>query len=94
MKTYAAVLAALLTLTAITVTVAGVNFGSHSVNVIVALGIASVKASLVALFFMHLAYDRPLNALIFVGTLAFLAIFLIFILLDVNYRTAIPALRL
>jgi cytochrome c oxidase subunit 4 len=47
------------------------------INVVVALGIATLKASLVALFFMHLRYDRPLNGIIFVSSLVFLGIFLI-----------------
>jgi len=86
MRTYVIVLAALLTLTAVTMAVAGIHFGSPAVNVIVALGIASLKASLVALFFMHLLHDKPLNALIFVSGLVFLAIFLILILIDVDFR--------
>ena len=86
MRTYLIVLAALLALTAVTVAVSGIHFGSPAVNVIVALGIASLKASLVALFFMHLLHDKPLNALIFVSGLVFLAIFLILILIDVDFR--------
>ena len=39
--------------------------------------IASVKASLVALFFMHLRWDKPVNAVIFCSTLFFLGLFLI-----------------
>lgn len=86
MRTYLIVLAALLALTAVTVAVAGIHFRSPAVNVIVALGIASLKASLVALFFMHLLHDKPLNALIFVSGLVFLAIFLILTLIDVDFR--------
>jgi cytochrome c oxidase subunit 4 len=86
MRTYVLVLAALLVLTAVTVAASGIHFGSPAVNVIVALGIASLKASLVALFFMHLLHDKPLNALIFVSGLVFLAIFLILTLIDVDFR--------
>jgi cytochrome c oxidase subunit 4 len=85
-KTYSAVFAALLALTVVTVAAAGVNFGAPSVNVVVALVIASVKASLVALFFMHLKYDRPLNAIIFVTGLFMLGLFLILVLIDVDSR--------
>jgi cytochrome c oxidase subunit 4 len=88
-KTYAAVLAALLVLTVITVVVAGIHFGSPSVNVIVALTIATAKASLVALFFMHLLYDSRVNAIIFLTGAIMLAIFLIFILLDVEARDTV-----
>lgn len=86
MRTYIIVLAALLVLTAVTVAASGIHFGSPAINVIVALGIASLKASLVALFFMHLLHDKPLNALIFVSGLVFLAIFLILTLIDVDFR--------
>ena len=55
---------ALLILTAITVWAAGFDFGAG--NVWVALGIAALKGSLVALFFMHLRWDRPFNAIVFV----------------------------
>ncbi len=88
-KTYSIVLAALLALTGITVVAAGINFGAPSVNVVVALLIASVKGSLVALFFMHLRHDPPINAVIFLTGLFMLAVFLIFILIDVDTRVPI-----
>lgn len=89
-KLYAAVLGALLVLTVITVAAAGFNFGS--MNVVIALLIATIKASLVALFFMHLWYDKPINALIFLCGILFLAVFLGFCLIDTNSRpTVIPA---
>lgn len=83
-RTYALVLVALLVLTAITVTAAGINFGPY--NTVIALIIASLKASLVALFFMHLRHDK-FSAVIFVSGLLFLAVFLIFTLFDINTRT-------
>ncbi len=83
-RTYAAVLATLLTLTVITVLAAGVNFGS--MNVVIALIIATIKASLVALFFMHLRHEKPMNSIIFVCGLFFLAIFLIFCFVDTSSR--------
>jgi cytochrome c oxidase subunit 4 len=86
MRTYALILAALLALTAITVTVAGIHFSTPAINVVVALGIASVKASLVALFFMHLLHDKPMHGLIFTAGLATLAIFLMLCLIDVETR--------
>jgi len=74
-KIYAAVLGGLLVLTIITVAASYVNFGTG--NVIVALLIASIKGSLVALFFMHLRWDKPMSAIIFCVSLFFLALFLI-----------------
>ena len=83
-RTYALVLVALLVLTAVTVTAAGINFGPY--NTVIALIIASLKASLVALFFMHLRHDK-FSAIIFVSGLLFLAVFMIFTLFDINTRT-------
>jgi cytochrome c oxidase subunit 4 len=76
---------ALLVLTWVTLFVAGYNLGTW--NLWVALGIASTKALLVALFFMHLRYDRPFNAILLVGAVLFLLLFVGLTLLDtVHYR--------
>jgi cytochrome c oxidase subunit 4 len=85
-KVYAGVLAALLVLTVITVTAAGIDFGPY--NTVIALIIATIKASLVALFFMHLRHDK-FDAVVFLGGVLFLAIFLIFTLFDINSRQTI-----
>ena len=82
--TYTKVLIALLILTAITVFAAGFDFGQG--NVVIALAIATVKGSLVALFFMHLAWDKPVNAIIAMAGFLFLGIFILFCLLDFNTR--------
>ena len=83
-RTYSAILGALLVLTVITVAVSRVDFGS--LNVIIAIGIATFNASLVALYFMHLRYDKPMNAIIFVVSLFFLGLFLAGCLTDVESR--------
>jgi cytochrome c oxidase subunit 4 len=57
-RTYFAVYAALVVLTIVTVLVSYVHLGI--MNVVVALLIASAKASLVALFFMHLKWESRL----------------------------------
>jgi cytochrome c oxidase subunit 4 len=75
-KIYAAVLGVLLILTFITVGASKIQFGSNMVNVVIALSIATVKASLVALFFMHLIHDKAMNAIILVSSFIFLGIFL------------------
>jgi len=85
-KTYGAVLLALLVLTVITVGASYVDFGS--MNTVVAIIIATVKASLVALFFMHLRHDK-FNALIFLGGLLFLAVFVIWTLFDIETRVTV-----
>lgn len=76
-KLYGAVLGALLFLTVVTVGASMVDFGGGMVNVIIAMLIASLKASLVALFFMHLRWEGKMNAIIFCSTLFFLGLFLI-----------------
>ncbi|HEU0179861.1 MAG TPA: cytochrome C oxidase subunit IV family protein [Blastocatellia bacterium] len=57
-KVYAKVLFALLALTATTCAVSFIDMGK--MNAVVAVVIAFVKASLVALIFMHLRYSRRL----------------------------------
>ena len=74
------IFAVLIALTGVTLAASWFNMGEWSL--LIALGIATVKASLVALYFMHLRYDNPFNALIFVTALTFLGIFLSLTLLD------------
>ncbi len=56
-KLYLGVFAALLVLTAVTVGVAYIDLG-HGANIGLALVIATLKASLVGFFFMHLKWER------------------------------------
>lgn len=81
---YLKTLITLLILTAITVAASYVNFGA--MNVVVALTIATIKATLVALFFMHLLHDKPVNGLIATAGFLFLGLFLMFTLLDFDSR--------
>jgi len=74
LKTYLAVGFALMVLTGITVTVSFINLGGW--NAIIAVGIASVKASLVAFIFMHLLYDKKIFLVIFIVAITFLTIFI------------------
>ena len=71
---------ALVVLTVVTVAVTWVDLGRLSL--LVALSIATVKALLVALFFMHLRWDRPLNGVVFLTAILFVAIFMGAALLD------------
>jgi cytochrome c oxidase subunit 4 len=68
------VLAVLLVMTYVTVAVSNYDFGRY--NLWVALGIALFKASLVLLFFMHLKYDKPFNAIVIIISLAFVMLFI------------------
>ena len=78
------ILLALLTLTGITVTVSYVHLGFF--NVPIALFVASVKSSLVLLFFMHLKYEGRAIKVSFLSTVAFLFIMISFIFWDVAFR--------
>ncbi len=82
---YVATLVVLLILTAITVGASYINFGSG--NVVIALAIATVKATIVGLIFMHLLHDKPVNAVIAIAGFIFLGIFLMFDFIDVSSRT-------
>lgn len=81
---YTANLIGLLILTGITVGASRFDFGSA--NVVIALAIATVKAILVSLFFMHLRWDKPVNAIIAMSGFLFLGIFLMFDLIDISNR--------
>jgi cytochrome c oxidase subunit IV len=71
-KTYTIVLIALLVLTATTCAVSFIDMGK--MNAVVAVAIAFVKASLVALIFMHLRYSRRLMRVVAAAGLFWLGI--------------------
>ena len=84
-KILIATAAALIALTALTVTASKIAFEQlemRELTIIVALGIALLKASLVCLFFMHLRWDRPFNGFILVGSLSLVVLFITFALTD------------
>jgi cytochrome c oxidase subunit IV len=80
MKVLVGVFLALMVLTVMTVAASNQDFGSY--NLLVAIAIAVVKASLVVLYFMHLRYDNPFNAIVFVGCLIFVSLFMFLSLTD------------
>ena len=84
---YLAVWGALMVLTALTVGAAQLNLGSF--NLPLALGIATVKAALVALFFMHLFYDDKFNLVILVAGMLFVIVFAALTVSDMLFRGAI-----
>ena len=75
---------ALLILTAVTVTVAGLHLGKLSV--LTAVVIAAVKTSLVLYFFMHLKYEKPLFRTMVFVTIGVLVIFIGLTFTDILYR--------
>lgn len=84
MRTYIGVWLTLVVLTAITVWVSRIDFGAA--NFFIAILVATVKASLVALFFMHLLYDQKFNLLVLLSALVFFAIFIGFTKFDTDHR--------
>lgn len=87
---YAAVFAALLVLT---VTTVGQWWFLHhykidlgALNVVIVILIATLKASLVVAFFMHLRWDNKFNALMFISGLFFVGVFFAYTLNDTERR--------
>ncbi len=64
------------------VTVAQANFDLGRWDIAFTMLIATVKATLVMLFFMHLAFDKPFNLIIFLSSFVFVALFVTFTLSD------------
>ena len=78
------VFVALVALTFLTVW-QGTQLELGRLELVIVLVIATAKASLVVLFFMHLRYDKPLNMIAFVTALLFMALFLGGTLTDAVY---------
>lgn len=74
----------LMCLTVVTVAVAKVDLGY--LNVIVALAVASAKASLVIFFFMHLKYENWIIKSMVLTAFVILAIAIGLTFVDVGYR--------
>ncbi len=83
-KTYVSVFVALVVLTIVTVAASQVDFGS--MNIVIALVIASIKALIVALFFMHLKYEDPVTWLYALFPIILLVIMLAGVFVDNPYR--------
>jgi caa(3)-type oxidase subunit IV len=84
LRTYLGVAFALFILTAVTVGVSLIQLGGW--NAIVAVGVASVKALLVALIFMHLKYDKKIYLVIFVVAMTILTVFIALTMFDTLRR--------
>jgi cytochrome c oxidase subunit 4 len=84
-RVYISVFLALVFLTVITVVVAHYNF--EPFNVIVAVGIAITKASLVVLYFMHARYAGGLTRLVILSSLAFFFILVFLTFTDYASRS-------
>jgi cytochrome c oxidase subunit 4 len=74
------VLGTLLVMTFVTVAASWIDLGRY--NLWLAMGIAVFKASLVLLFFMHLKYDKPFNAIVIIVSMVLVVLFIGFALTD------------
>ena len=83
-KFYVGILAILIAFTLLTVGVASIHLGP--LNLAVAIAIASAKATLVVLFFMHLKYDNRFNATIVICSLMFIGVFFAYTMNDTDTR--------
>lgn len=81
---YVIVWLGLLVLTGITVAASGLDLGG--LNALAAIIIASFKALLVAIFFMHLLYEGRLFTVMVLFTILTLAIFIGFTFFDISFR--------
>ena len=84
-KIYIAIFTALIIGTSLTTWAAFQNFGPF--NIVIALAIATAKATLVVLFFMHARYSPKRTQLVIVCAVFWLAIMLSLTLSDYNTRT-------
>jgi caa(3)-type oxidase subunit IV len=92
LEVYWRVFAALITLTIITVATSYIDFGG-SMNIVIAMGIATAKALLVTLIFMGLKYDSAENNITFFSAFAFLSIFVVLTSFDLFYRPDLTAAK-
>lgn len=79
-KVLLAVFAALIALTGLTVFLGRFDVGEF--DIVVAMAVASIKAALVALYFMHLRHDRALNGILLVGSVLFVLLFVALAVID------------
>ena len=53
-----------------------------TVNLLIAIAIATVKASFVCLYFMHLRWDHKFLSVVFISTLLFVGLFIFIAMMD------------
>lgn len=83
-KTYFIVWVLLMILTATTVYVSYLDFGTF--NIVIAMVVASIKASVVALFFMHLKFEDKITWLFAIFPLVLLFLLISMTILDTFTR--------
>ncbi|MCB9781019.1 MAG: cytochrome C oxidase subunit IV family protein [Alphaproteobacteria bacterium] len=85
LKSYLVIFGILLVLTVVTVGVSRLGLPSD-ISIMVAIGVACVKAFFVAGWFMHLKWDTRFNLLVFLGGFWFMLVFFGFTLTDLGSR--------
>lgn len=85
LPTYFIVYGALLVLTIVTVLVSYAELPPAQ-SIPAAIAVATVKATLVGGWFMHLKYDTRFNVFIFLAAIWFMAVFFIFTFFDLGSR--------
>jgi cytochrome c oxidase subunit 4 len=80
----AVVLVVLLLLTSITILVASLNLGKLEMTV--ALAVASIKATIVAWYFMHLKHEPPYIRYAVLAVFVLIALIIIFTFFDYSFR--------
>ena len=83
-RVYIVIFVSLMLGTAITIWAAFQNFGKF--NIVIALAIATIKATLVVLYFMHARYSPKRTQLVIVCSVFWLAIMLALTLADYDTR--------
>ncbi len=80
--------AALIVLTIVTVKIAKLDFGGVAINISIAMLIASIKAGLVALYFMHLKWEEKLIVGFAALSIPFVILMIATMVWDVSQKTA------
>ena len=80
---YYAIFGTLVILTIVTVAVAFINIQNEAIKVALALAIASIKATCVALFFMHLKFEGKLIYMIAIVPLCLCVVLVVALIPDV-----------
>lgn len=85
-KTYTIIWVLLLILTTLSVLAVEVDFGTDALAIGAALFIATVKSLLVAIYFMHLKFDKKVIAVMVTASFFVFVIFIVLTFFDYAFR--------
>jgi cytochrome c oxidase subunit 4 len=88
LSVYFGVFGSLIFLTFVTVGVSYLGLPA-ALSIIVAVAVATLKASLVATWFMHLIHDTKLNIALFLASIWFIGVFFVFTSYDLMSRNRV-----